>query len=234
MTPSVPDHVFLLDVDNTLFDNDLLQAGLRRLLIETLGPEGNQNYWQRYEDLRSRLGYADYLGAVQALRRPGRNDLLLPHISRFLLEYPFAQGLYEGALDAIASLQRWGRPVILSDGDAVYQPHKIRGAGLATAVDERVLIYVHKQHMLAQIERTQPARHYVMVDDKVALLAAVKLAWGARVTTILVRQGHYGLDAANNARYPQPDLTLERIGALAQWQPARAAGGPPARTPRQA
>jgi len=221
MTPmnAVPDRVFLLDVDNTLFDNDRLQADLRHHLTSVLGPEGNQNYWQRYEDLRSRFGYADYLGAVQALRQPGRNDLLLPGISRFLLEYPFASAVFGGALAAIDNLAHWGRPVILSDGDAVYQPHKIRGAGLATAVEERVFVYVHKQHMLGQIERAQPARHYVMVDDKLALLTAVKQAWGARVTTIFVRQGHYALDAAGNARYPPPDLTLERIGDLARWQP---------------
>ncbi|WP_454689091.1 HAD family hydrolase [Achromobacter aloeverae] len=223
----VPDRVFLLDVDNTLFDNDRLQADLRRHLTDTLGPDGNQHYWQRYEDLRGRLGYADYLGAVQALRQPGRNDLLLPGISRFLLEYPFADAVFEGALEAIGNLSRWGRPVILSDGDAVYQPHKIRAAGLAAAVDERVFIYVHKQQMLSQIERAQPARHYVMVDDKLALLTAVKQAWGARVTTILVRQGHYGRDPASNARYPPPDLALEHIGALARWQPAQVAGGSP-------
>ncbi len=227
MTPmnAVPDRVFLLDVDNTLFDNDRLQADLRHHLTNTLGAEGNQNYWQRYEDLRSRFGYADYLGAVQALRQPGRNDLLLPGISRFLLEYPFSDAVFDGALAAIEHLANWGRPVILSDGDAVYQPHKIRGAGLAEAVDERVFIYVHKQHMLAQIERAQPARHYVMVDDKLALLTAVKQAWGSRVTTIFVRQGHYALDSAGNARYPSPDLTLEHIGELAQWQPARTAPG---------
>ncbi|ALM87381.1 HAD family hydrolase [Bordetella sp. N] len=222
---TIPDRVFLLDVDNTLFDNDRLQADLRHHLTATLGAEGNHTYWQRYEDLRSRHGYADYLGAVQALRQPGRNDLLLPDLSRFLLEYPFAGAVFDGALDAIGNLQRWGRPIILSDGDAVYQPHKIRGAGLAAAVAERVYIYVHKQHMLAQIERAQPARHYVMVDDKLALLTAVKQAWGARVTTIFVRQGHYALDTAGNARYPSPDLTLERIGDLAHWQPAQGAAG---------
>ncbi|MFC4275475.1 HAD family hydrolase [Achromobacter aloeverae] len=223
---AVPERVFLLDVDNTLFDNDRLQADLRGHLIATLGAEGNQNYWQRYEDLRSRLGYADYLGAVQALRQPGRNDLLLPGISRFLLEYPFADALFEGTLDAIRNMERWGVPVILSDGDAVYQPYKIRGAGLAAAVAERVYIYIHKQHMLAQIERAQPARHYVMVDDKLGLLTAVKQAWGARVTTIFVRQGHYGRDTAGNARYPPPDLALDHIGDLARWQPAFAPQAP--------
>lgn len=211
--------VFLFDVDNTLFDNDGMQDDLRALLLRTLGQEGCDRYWKIYEALRGKLGYADYLGSLQALRQPGINDLELLRLSTFLLDYPFARNVYDGAHAALRHVQSMGSTVILSDGDIVFQPHKIRGAGLWQAVDGRVLIYIHKEEMLEQVARAYPARHYVMVDDKLRLLAAVKQAWGDRVTTVFVRQGHYGMDTHANAQYPDADLTLDRIGQLTDYQP---------------
>jgi FMN phosphatase YigB (HAD superfamily) len=204
--------LFLFDVDNTLFDNDRMQSDLQARLHEVLGEDAPARYREIYEQRRAELGYADYLGSLQALREPGVNDTQLVEVTTFLMEYPFARNVFPGVGDVLA---RARNAVILSDGDVVFQPHKIRGSGLWRAVDGRVLIYIHKEQMLEQLARAHPAHHYVMVDDKLRLLAAVKQAWGDRVTTVFVRQGHYGNDAKANAGHPPADLTLDHIAQLA-------------------
>ena len=209
-----PDTVFLLDVDNTLLDNDAVIADLRRHLVEAFGSECDQRYWEIFEQLRTELGYADYLGALQRYRIERPREAHVLQISLFLLHYPFAGRVYPGAFDAIRHLRTRGRTVILSDGDVVFQPRKIERSGLWAAVEGAVLIYIHKEQMLDDVERRYPARRYVMVDDKLRILAAMKATWGARLTTVFVRQGHYATDAGLIASLPHADLTVERIGEL--------------------
>jgi FMN phosphatase YigB (HAD superfamily) len=208
--------VFLLDVDNTLLDNDQFERDLQRHLKQRLGVERQARYWDILEELRAELGYADYLGAVQRLRFEYLRDPRLLGISSFLLDYPFAGQLYSGALDVIARLRGLGRTVILSDGDAVFQPWKIERSGLFSAVDGHASIYIHKDQELEDIKKRYPAKHYVLVDDKLSILTTVKKAWGSRVTTIFPRQGHYAHDPKNGKAYPPADITIERIGDLLQ------------------
>jgi FMN phosphatase YigB (HAD superfamily) len=206
--------VYLLDVDNTLLDNDQVTADLRAYLLRNFGAEAEQRYWAIFEQLRSELGYADYLGALQRFRLEHPRDPHLLAMSLYLFRYPFAERIYPGALDAIARIGRVGLPVILSDGDVVFQPRKVECSGLWGAVEGRVLIYIHKEQMLDDVERRHPAKHYVMVDDKLRILAAMKAVWGDRLTTVFVRQGHYALDPEAAARYPAADVTIERIADL--------------------
>jgi FMN phosphatase YigB (HAD superfamily) len=227
--PPPPQVVFLFDVDNTLLDNDAVQDDLSAHLQREVGRASRDRYWQIFEELRSELGYADYLGALQRYRVEHQDDLQLLRVSLFLLDYPFRRRLYPRALAALRRCGRTGPAVILSDGDVVFQPHKVQRAGLWAAVDGRVLIYLHKEQMLAAVARRYPAGHYVMFDDKLRILAAMKESWGERLTTVFVRQGHYALDARELARWPAADLTLEHIGELtARPLPphaGRAAGG---------
>jgi hypothetical protein len=206
--------VFLFDVDNTLLDHDQVTADLRRHLDETVGPQRSQRYWQLFEQIRTELGYADYLGALQRYRLENPHDPQLLAVSYFLLGYPFANRLFPGSLDAVRHAQQSGPVVILSDGDVVFQPRKVYKSGLYERFGGNVLLYIHKEQELADVEARFPASHYVLLDDKVRILAAVKAIWKERVTTIFVRQGHYALDAAAFAKYPAPDLILERIGDL--------------------
>ena len=212
------DVVFLLDVDNTLLDNDRVQDDLKNHLEREFGAASRDRYWAIFEELRTELGYADYLGALQRYRygetSGAMNDPRVLLISSFLVDYPFADRLYPGALDVIAQLRAWGRTVILSDGDVVFQPRKIQRSGLWEAVEGRVLIYIHKERTLNDLEQRYPARHYVMLDDKLRILAAMKNVWGLRLTTIFPRQGHYVLNPHNLAAYPPADLAIERIGDL--------------------
>jgi FMN phosphatase YigB (HAD superfamily) len=208
------ERVFLLDVDNTLLDNDRVTADLRDFIARRIGEKPNERYWAIFETLRRELGYADYLGALQRYRVEHADAMHVQDVSLYLLAYPFADRLYPGALDVIDHLRQWGPVAILSDGDVVFQPHKVKQSGLRAAVHERVMIYVHKEHMLADVERRFPARHYVMVDDKIRLLAAIKAQWRDRVTTVFVRQGHYALDTAEVAKYPAADFGVEQIGDL--------------------
>ena len=208
------DIVFLLDVDNTLLDNDRVQADLREHLEREFGAENRDRYWEIFEALRGELGYADYLGALQRYRLSAMTEPRLLRMSGFLVDYPFAQCLYPNALDVIAHLRATGPTVILSDGDAVFQPRKVQRSGLWDAVDGRVLIYIHKEQMLADVERRFPARHYVMVDDKLRILAAMKQVWRQRLTTVFPRQGHYALDPHTVSTYPPADLQIECIGEL--------------------
>ena len=209
------DTVFLFDVDNTLLNNDAVQAELGDHLEREFGRVKRDRYWAIFEQLRSELGYADYLGALQRYRLENLDDPQLLLMSSFLVDYPFPKQLYPGALAALEHCRRIGPTVVLSDGDVVFQPRKIQRSGIWDAVEGRVLIYLHKEKMLESVARRYPARHYVMVDDKVRILAALKQAWGPKVTTIFPRQGHYALDAKEVAQYPAANITLEAIGELA-------------------
>jgi FMN phosphatase YigB (HAD superfamily) len=194
--------VFLFDVDNTLLDNDRIILDLRHHLEKEVGSEGVQSYWNIFEQLRSELGYADYLGALQRYRGKHPHDLRLLTASHFLIDYPFAKRLFPHSLEVVQSVKRWGPAVILSDGDVVFQPHKVDRSGLFKAVDGNVLIYVHKEQELDDVAHRFPADHYVMMDDKLRILAAIKKAWGMRVTAVFVRQGQYALDPKILATYP--------------------------------
>ncbi len=209
--------VFLFDVDNTLLDNDRVTADLRRYLERKFGPEARDRYFRIFEELRAELGYADYLGTLQRCRIEAMYDPELLMMSEYLVDYPFANRLYPGSLDALEHVQKWGPAVILSDGDVVFQPRKVRRSSLWDAVEGRVLIYIHKEQMLDDLERHYPARRYVMVDDKLRILTAMKNVWGDRLTTVFPRQGHYALDPAIIAAYPAADITLERIGELVNY-----------------
>jgi FMN phosphatase YigB (HAD superfamily) len=208
--------VFLVDVDNTLLDNDRITADLRRHLERTLGRDRQERYWTIFEDLRAELGYADYLGALQRYRVEHPRDPHVLTVSTFLIDYPFANRLYPGSLDVLAHLGAWGPTVILSDGDAVFQPRKLERSGLAEAVGGNVLIYIHKERELDDVEHRYPAEHYVFIDDKLRLLTAVKEIWGRRVTTVFPRQGHYAHDPKALLSYPSADVSIERIGDLLQ------------------
>jgi FMN phosphatase YigB (HAD superfamily) len=207
--------VFLLDVDDTLLDNDRFAAEFAARLEQSFGAAAGKRYWRIFEESRARLGYADYLGALQTFRAGLDDDPQLLDISAYLLEFPFPRLLFPEALAAIAHLKTLGRPVVLSDGDIVFQPHKIKRAGIWDAVDGDVLIYMHKEKVLDHVERRYPAAHYVAVDDKPNLLAAMKLVQRERLTTVFVRQGHYALAPGSNAVQPSPDRVIERIGDIA-------------------
>jgi FMN phosphatase YigB (HAD superfamily) len=208
------DMVFLVDVDNTLLDNDRVAADLMRHLIAEVGRERQQRYWALFEELRQQLGYADYLGALQRYRVENPRDPHVLTVSLYLSDYPFANRLYPNSLDVIEHLKQWGPVVILSDGDAVFQPRKIERSSLYDAVDHNVLIYIHKEQELEDVARRYPAKHYVLIDDKVRILDAIKQVWGSRVTTVFPRQGHYARDASAMAQYPPADVSVERIGDL--------------------
>jgi FMN phosphatase YigB (HAD superfamily) len=211
---SPPDVVFLVDVDNTLLDNGVIVADLRRRLRDIAGAECERRYWEIFEELFRNPGFADYLGALQRYSLEHPRDPRLFEIALFLLNYPFGERLYPRALDVIARLQTRGPVAILSDGDVVFQPYKVQRSGLWDAAAGHVLIYIHKEEMLDDIERRYPARRYVMVDDKIYVLAAIKTIWKERVTTVFVRQGHYALDARLVAASPAADVTVDAIGDL--------------------
>lgn len=212
-TPAA-DIVFLLDVDDTLLDNDRFGSDLGERLEQTFGAAERARYWKIFSERRDQLGWADYLGSLQVFRTGLDDDPNLLKMSEFLLEYPFSALLYPQALAAIAHLATLGTPAVLSDGDIVFQPRKIQRAGIWDAVAGRVLIYVHKERVLDHVQRRYPASHYVMVDDKPNLLAAMKLVLGEKLTTIFVRQGHYAHDAQSLKQTPPPDRVIERIGDL--------------------
>jgi FMN phosphatase YigB (HAD superfamily) len=206
--------VFLVDVDNTLLDNDRVTRDLMRYLDREVGHDRQQRYWEIFNALRVEVGYADYLGALQRYRIEYPRDPNLITVSSFLVNYPFANRLYPESLDVIDRLKEWGPVVICSDGDVVFQPRKIERSGLFEAVDGRVLIYVHKENELADIEQRFPADHYVFIDDKLRLLSEFKQVWGQRVTTVFPQQGHYAHDPKILAEYPAADITIDRIGRL--------------------
>jgi FMN phosphatase YigB (HAD superfamily) len=209
--------IFLFDVDNTLLDNDRVSADLKQYLANRVGEAHQRRYWALFEELRTELGYADYLGALQRYRTEYPRDPNLLAVSEFLIEYHFANRLFPNSLDVLEHVAQWGQPVILSDGDVVFQPHKIRRSGLFDAVNGHVLIYVHKEHELEDVRQRYPADHYVLVDDKVRILTAIKKAWGNGVTTVFPRQGHYARDPNIAAAYPPADISIERVGDLIEY-----------------
>lgn len=209
--------VFLFDVDNTLLDNDRVTADLKRHLEVQVGPERSQRYWEIFEQLRSEIGYADYLGALQRYRIEHPRDPGLLTVSHFLLNYPFATRLYPDSLDVLDHVKQWGKPVILSDGDVVFQPHKVECSGISEAVAGNVLIYIHKEQELDDVELRYPADHYVLIDDKLRILTAVKKIWGAKVTTVFPKQGHYAHDPQVLATLPPADVSVDRIGDLLKY-----------------
>lgn len=227
------DVVFLLDCDNTLLDNDLVQDDLRDHLAREFGAACRDRYWAIFEQLRGELGYADYLGALQRYRLADLSDARLLWMSSFLLDYPFASRLYPRTLDVIRHLRTLGLTVILSDGDVVFQPRKIQRSGLWAAVEGRVLIYIHKEQMLDSVAARYPARHYVVMDDKLRILATIKNIWRERVTTVFLRQGHYAYDPDNLTAYPAADLTVEQIGDLVTCDLPALLGVTIARRPQQ-
>jgi FMN phosphatase YigB (HAD superfamily) len=206
--------VFLFDVDNTLLDNDRVQEHLKEHLAQEYGAAARERYWELFEELRNELGYADYLGALERYRDEEMHNPDVLRMSGWLVDYPFAERLYPGALDAVKHVRQWGPTVILSDGDAVFQPRKVERSGLWKAVDDRVLIYIHKERELDDVERLYPAKHYVLIDDKLRILAAVKKIWGERVTTVFPKQGHYALDPQAVAEHPRADVELAHIADL--------------------
>ena len=206
--------VFLVDVDNTLLDNDHIQNDLRNHLEREYGPESRDRYWVILEELMTKLGYRDYLGALQRYRMEHPTDIRLLAMSSYLIDYPFANRLYAGALDALKRLRSWGETVILSDGDVVFQPRKVERSGISAAVGGHVLIYIHKEKALDDVQLRYPAHHYVLIDDKIRILTAVKKAWGDRVTTVFPRQGQFAHDPAVLAANPTADVTVECIGDL--------------------
>ena len=217
--------VFLVDVDNTLLDNDQIQADIKSHLAREYGPACRDRYWAILEDLWNELGYRDYLGALQRYRVEHPQDMGLLSMSSFLVDYPFADRLYPEALNVLAQFRRWGPTVLLTDGDVVFQPRKVERSGLSEAVGSQVLIYIHKELALDDIAIRYPARHYVLVDDKPRILAAVKEEWGQRVTTVFPRQGQYAHDAKALASFNGPDVTVDRIGNLLAYDLATLVAG---------
>ena len=209
--------IFLFDVDNTLLNNDRVTEHLKSHLEQQVGHERQQCYWEFFEQLRSELGYADYLGALQRYRIAYPDDPGLLTVSHFLVNYPFATRLYPDSLDVIEHVKQWGPAVVLSDGDVVFQPLKIDRSGIWEAVDGKVLIYIHKEQELDEVEKHFPAAHYVLIDDKLRILDAVKKIWGTKVTTVFPRQGHYAHDPKVLASYPPADVSVDRIGDLLNY-----------------
>jgi FMN phosphatase YigB (HAD superfamily) len=213
--------VFLVDVDNTLLDNDRIQDDIQRHYEREYGAECRDRYWTIQERLFVDLGYRDYLGALQTYRAEYPDDIRVLTMSSYLIDYPFAERVFPGALAVLERLTSRGRTVILTDGDAVYQPRKVEQAGLSRVVDGHFLIYIHKEQALADIEQRYPARHYVVVDDKLRILTAVKKAWADRVTTVFVRQGKFAFDPTVTASCPPADVTIEHIGDLLAYDLSR-------------
>lgn len=216
MTPRNP-IVFLVDVDNTLLDNDRIQEDLRSHIERHFGPECRDRFWTIQEQLFEELGYRDYLGALQRFRVENPYDPQMVTAATFLVDYPFANRLYPGALDVLQKFRGWGCTVILSDGDVVFQPRKVERSGIFEAVDGQVLIYVHKEESLDDVMRRFPTEHYVLVDDKLRILEAIKKGWGNRVTTVFPKQGKFATDPKVLALYPEADVTIDRISDLLSY-----------------
>lgn len=217
MTSATDQTVFLLDVDNTLLDNDTAQDDYRDHIQLECGSTAAERYWEIFEKLRKELGYADYLGALQRYRDEDIHDPRLFLMSSFMLDYPFRDRLFPNTLETIRHLGTMGRVVIVSDGDVVFQPRKIERSGLWQAVDGNVLIYIHKERELGDLQKRYPAVHYVLVDDKLRILTAVKKTWGERVTTVFPHQGHFALDPQTLNAYAAADVSIEHIGDLLQF-----------------
>jgi hypothetical protein len=200
-----------------LVDNDHVQADLKNHLATTYGPEARDRYWEILEQLRTELGYVDYLGAMERYRLEALHRPEILRMSNWMIDYPFADRVYPGAMNAVRHVRQWGLPVVLSDGDAVFQPRKVERSGIWKEFEGRVLIYIHKEEELDDVERLYPARHYVLIDDKLRILTVAKKVWGDRVTTIFPKQGHYALDPAVLKQFPPADVELAAIGDLVKF-----------------
>ena len=205
---------FLFDIDNTLLDHDTVTAQLRAKLSSEVGQDCADRYWRIFNEIRTELGYADYLGALQSYRLDNLHGPQLLEVSRFLLQYPFEERAYPGAFDTVRAAQKFGQTVILSDGDVVFQPLKTFRSGIFDLFHGKILIYIHKEQELANVAERFPSDHYVMVDDKIRLLTAMKSIWKEKLTTVFVRQGHYATDTATVAQYPPADVTVDKIADL--------------------
>jgi FMN phosphatase YigB (HAD superfamily) len=208
---------FLVDVDDTLLDNGRVQADLKKHIEREFGPQCRDRFWAIHEELFKQLGYCDYLGAFQRFRIEHPYESHLVTASSFLVDYPFANRLYPGALDVLARFRERGPTVIVTDGDMVFQPRRVQRSGIFEMVEGHVLIYIHKEQALKDIARRYPAEHYVFVDDKLRILTAVKQAWGERVTTVFPRQGEFALNPVVRASYPSADVTVERVSDLLDY-----------------
>jgi len=208
------DVIFLFDVDDTLLDNDRVKDDLSAHVLSIFGKEANDRLWVLYEEERIKHGYADFLGMLERFRLENMHDPRVLRLANWLLDYPFIERLYPDAFGVVRHVRTWGLPVILTDGDGVFQPHKLERAGLWTAFDGRVLNYIHKEKDLDAVARAYPARHYVLIDDKLKVLDAVKRAWGDRVTTVFPKQGHYANDPQVLASQPPADIAVDRIADL--------------------
>jgi FMN phosphatase YigB (HAD superfamily) len=232
--------VVLLDVDNTLLDNDRFAVDLSAYLLKQFGADGRDRYWRLFAQRRDDLGYADYLGAVQAFRGGYDDDRDRLGLSAFVLDYPFAERLYPRALEVLAHLRACAPTVIFTEGDLVFQPRKLRSAGIWDAAGGQAIVCLHKTFALTLLHRRYPAAHYFMIDDKPALLAAMKRLLGTALTTVLVHQGQYARESSAGfqerrvpplpSTRPRPDLEIERIADLLGRDPTR--WGPSAPTTR--
>lgn len=210
--------VFLLDVDNTLLDNDRLKEDLQRRFLTLLGQERSDRFWQIYEEVRRDEDYVDYPLTFKRIAEEQNDPELRTSLETVLEGLQFSSYLYPGVLGTLAYLRTLGTPVILSDGDQVFQPYKIRYSGLERAVDGHVLIYVHKEQELPRVFAHFPADHYVAVDDKPRILAALETECPTTFTTVLVLQGKYAVPGAFT---PAPDYVIDRIAALHSFSKER-------------
>ncbi|HEX6508525.1 MAG TPA: HAD family hydrolase [Chloroflexota bacterium] len=208
---AVPDIVFMLDVDNTLLDNDALKADLADRLRQLLGENAAERFWEIYEQVRQDEDVVDYPETVKRFVDERGDGGLRSSLVQILDTIPFSSYLYPHAIETIEYLKTIGVPVIVSDGDPVFQPLKILRSGLEAAVDGRVLIYVHKEEHLPDVFRRYPARHYVAIDDKPRILSLLESCCPSTFTTVLVLQGHYGVEGEHT---PPPDMVIQRIGDL--------------------
>ena len=219
-----PSIAFLVDVDDTLLDNDRIRDDLHEHLAPAYGAEAGERYWTIQERRFVELGYRDYLGAVQEWWEGEGSEPRPLDLSRYLLDYPFVDRLYPDALQVLTHLRRGAPTVVVTDGDAVYQPWKVHRAGIREAVAGDVLVYIHKELELDDLERRYPAERYVLVDDKLRILTAAKEFWGERVTTVFPRQGQFANDPAITAAHPPADVTIDRVGELLDADPEAAFG----------
>ncbi len=205
--------VCFLDFDNTLFDNDGLKADLNQQLSKVLTPAQVQRFWELYEQERHEEGTVDYPATMERFRSE-ISPALADRVWSLIWDYPFATRLFPGSLAVLAHLTALrARPSVVSDGDPLYQPHKIALSGVAAAVQDRVKVYIHKQDHLQEILAWQPADHYIMVDDKAQILADLARLAPGTFTTVHVKQGHYATAPAD----PAPDIELAHISDLLQY-----------------
>jgi hypothetical protein len=225
MPMGVTDLVVLLDVDNTLLDNDLMRARLEDDLEGVLGREDGTLFWEIYEQVRTETELVNFPETIERFGRRCADAACVGKVSAALHDFPFRDYVYPESLPAIRHVGSFATPVILSDGDQLFQRHKIRVTGLEEAVGGNVLVYVHKEQEIDDIRKRYPAKHYAVVDDKPRILAAMKAAMGPQLTSVMVCQGKYANDPSHHD-FPEPDITIEGIGGLLDLN-AGQLGSPP-------